>query len=164
MSNYSFETVTVPQGAFIGWHENPGQVVTGKVLSYDAAGGQDFNGGRCPQIVLELVEPASSFSKAGERSDFAAGEMVTITAGQANLKRGILAADPATGDVLRIVYARQERTANGTVKVFELAIARGAGGPVQAPATPTPAPAAAPAPVPFSPNPAPAQTQPVAPF
>lgn len=160
MSNYTFETVTVPQGAFIGWHESPGQVVTGKVLSYDAAGGQDFNGGRCPQIVLELVEAASSFSKSGERSDFAAGEMVTITAGQANLKRGILAASPVTGDVLRITYARQERTANGTVKVFELQIARGTGGPTQAPA----APAAAPVAAPFSPNPAPAPTQPVAPF
>lgn len=159
-TNYAFETIAVPQGAFVGWHDQPGQVITGKVLSYDASGGQDFHGGRCPQIVLELAEQGTSFNKAGDRTDFNAGEMVTITAGQANLKRGILAAAPEIGDVLRITHSRNERTANGTVKIFEIAIARGAGGHTSQPAPAAPANAA-----PFSPNPQPQPAaQPVAPF
>lgn len=135
MSAYQFETVNVPAGAFIGWHDSPGQVVTGEVIDYNATGGQDFSGATCPQITLRLLEPCSSFNKAGERSDFQVGETVTITAGQANLRRGMLAAQPAIGDVLRVTHSGNAKTANGTAKIFSLEIARGAGaGAQQAPA------------------------------
>lgn len=158
MTNYNFEPVTVAAGAYIGWHDQPGQVVTGKVIDYQQAGGQDFNGGACPLLVLELVEPASSFSKDGTRTDFNAGDMVTITAGQANLRRNVLAAQPSAGDVIRITRTANAKTANGTAKLFEIQIARGAGGPASAPAPQSMNPAT-PAPFPApqgSPNPAPA--------
>ena len=29
MSTYAFETVAVPAGAFVGWHDQPGQIVSG---------------------------------------------------------------------------------------------------------------------------------------
>ena len=134
--SYDFETVNVPAGAFIGWHDQPGQIVMGKVLDYDPSSGQDFSGGRCPQVVIELVEPASSFNRNGDRTDFGAGEMVTITAGQANLRRGILAADLSRGDVVRITHSSNQETTNGTVKIFEIAVARGAA-PEMAPTAPT---------------------------
>lgn len=127
MTNYNFETVSAGSGAYIGWHDQPGQVVTGKVVDYQQAGGQDFNGGACPQMVLELLDPASSFSKDGTRTDFQAGEMVTITAGQASLRRNVLAAQPSSGDVIRITRTANAKTANGTAKLFEIQIARGAG-------------------------------------
>ena len=152
--NYQFETIQTPAGAFIGWADQPGQVVTGKVMDYDAARGQNFAGERCPQIVLELVEAAASVNKAGERTDFQAGEMVTITAGQANLRRGVLAADLSRGDVVRISHTSNQKTANGTVKIFEIAVARGAA-PV-APAAPEqsvqPAQQQAQPPAPFAPQ------------
>lgn len=149
MTNYNFETVSVPAGAFIGWHDQPGQVVTGKVLDYDQAGGQDFNGGACPQMVLELVDAASSFNKQGDRTDFQAGEMVTITAGQANLRRSVIAAQLNVGDIVRITRSGNAKTDKGTVKLFELQVARGAGGGQPAPAdmnpgTPSPMPGAQP--------------------
>lgn len=94
MSTFQFEAIETPAGAFIGWHDSPGQVVTGEVIDYTPTGGQDFSGSSCPQIALCLVEPCSSFNKAGQRTDFQAGETVFITAGQANLRRGMLAARP----------------------------------------------------------------------
>lgn len=166
MTDYQFETVHTPAGAFIGWHDQPGQVVTGKVVDYDPQGGQDFAGRPCPQLSLELVEPASSFNKDGDRTDFATGDFVTITAGQANLKKGILAARPTVGDVLRVTHSSNAKTANGTAKIFEIQIARIGGqqdtagqqpNPSLNPATPGPFPSAQPAAQP-------AQQQPVAPF
>lgn len=171
MSTYQFETIETPAGAFIGWHDTPGQVVTGKVVDYDQQGGQDFAGHVCPQVTLELVEPASSFNKAGDRSDFAAGEFVTITAGQANLKKGIIAARPEVGDILRVTHSTNANTANGTAKIFEIQIAR-IGGQQQEqaqpdislnPQAPAPFPGATPTQqAPFVPNPAAVQAE--APF
>ena len=53
----TWEDVEIPQGSFIGWHEI-GQKVTGKVVSFAAEGGTDFNQNPCPQIVIELTESA----------------------------------------------------------------------------------------------------------
>ncbi|MDO5091810.1 MAG: hypothetical protein Q4D79_00050 [Propionibacteriaceae bacterium] len=158
--NYNFEAIETPAGAFIGWHENPGQVVTGEVVDYSPTGGQDFSGGACPQVTLRLVEPCSSFNKQGQRTDFAAGEVVSITCGQANLKRGIIAAQPAVGDVLRVTHSSNAKTANGVAKVFSLEIARGAAASTQQAADP----GLNPAPVAPLPGATPVQAQPVAPF
>ena len=126
MSTYNFEDVVVPQGSFIGWGNHPGQHVTGKILDYSPTGGVDFNDNVCPQITVELVEPAASFNKEGERTDFPAGDLVQVTCGLVSLKRAIKAADPSPGDVVKILLEDLERVTNGTVKVFKLQIARGA--------------------------------------
>jgi len=126
MSTYQFEDVVVPHGSFIGWGDYPGQFVTGKVLDYDPRGGTDFNNEVCPQLTVELVEPAASFNKQGDRTDYQAGELVLLTCGLVSLKRAIKAADPTPGDVVKILLDSLERTPNGTVKVFKLQIARGA--------------------------------------
>ena len=139
MSNFNFETVDVPVGAYVAWAPNPGQVVTGKVLSYDAAGGTDFQGNVCPQLSLELVDTAYSVNKAGERRDFAVGELVVINAGLANLKRAVQAAVLEVGDIVRITYSGHAQSANGTVKLFDIAVARGAGRTASAPQQQAPA-------------------------
>ncbi len=126
MSNYQFEHVDVPAGSYVGWGPNPGQVVTGKVLSFDAAGGTDFNGGACPQVSMELLEPAVSINKQGDQTQFPAGDLVVISGGQANLKRALNAANLSTGDVVKITYSSTTRPATGPGKLFDVAVARGA--------------------------------------
>lgn len=130
----NWEEIDVPKGAFIGWGDTAGQHVTGKVLSYSDSGGTNFAGDPCPQISIELVEPAASFNKSGQRTDFPAGELVVINAGQANLSRGVRAASLNAGDLVKITLESFEKSANGTVKVFGIKVARGAGGSSSAPA------------------------------
>lgn len=141
MAQPQWEDVNVPRGAYIGWGTTPGQHVTGKVLDYSPAGGSDFNGEPCPQLSVELVEPAASFNKSGERTDFQAGELVVLNAGQASLKRAIRAADPAAGDLVKIALSGLVQAAKGQVKEFSIKIARGAGG-TAAPQAPAPQPSA----------------------
>lgn len=122
-----WEEVTVPKGAYISWGTKAGQHVTGKVLEYSIDGGSDFAGNRCPSVAIELTEPAASINKEGERTDFDAGEIVQLNAGQVSLKRALRAADPSTGDLVKITLENLVKTANGTVKEFGIKIARGAG-------------------------------------
>lgn len=131
----AWEDIDVPQGAFVGWGDAKGQHVTGKVLEYAERGGTDFNGGTCPLLTVELTEAAASFNKAGQRTDFPAGDLVNITCGQASLKRAVKAAALEAGDLVKITLEDFTKTQNGTVKVFGIKVARGAGGPVSAPAT-----------------------------
>lgn len=133
-----WEELESSPGGFVGWGDTAGQHVTGRVIDYAPDGGTDFNGDKCPQVAVELTEPAASFNKAGQRTDFPAGEIVKVTCGQASLKDVIRRANPSAGDLVKITLADFAKTANGTAKVFKIGIARG-----QAPA-PTPA-AAAPA-------------------
>lgn len=123
----NWEDVEVPRGAYISWGAKPGQHVTGKVLEYSLDGGTDFAGNRCPSIAIELTEKAASINKEGQRSDFDAGEIVQLNAGQVSLKRALRAADPSPGDLVKITLSNLAKTANGTVKEFEMKIARGAG-------------------------------------
>ena len=120
----TWEDVEIPQGSFIGWHEI-GQKVTGKVVSFAAEGGTDFNQNPCPQIVIELTESALNFKEKGaERETIEAGEFVTITCGQANLKRGIIAAQPTNGDLVQIHYEGTEWTTTSTPSAFHCATDR----------------------------------------
>lgn len=137
-----WEEIDVPRGAYISWGEQIGQHVTGRVTDYQPAGGTDFAGNICPQLVVELTEPAASINKAGQRTDFAAGELVVLNCGLVSLKRAVKAADPAPGDLVKITLSGLVRTANGTVKEMSIKIARGHG---QA-KVPTPAPFQAAAP------------------
>lgn len=124
-----WEEVESTAGGFIGWGSTTGQHVTGKVVDYNIDGGTDFNGNKCPQLAIELTESAASFNKEGVRTDFPAGEIVNITCGQVSLKSTIRRADPSPGDLLKITLRELAKTANGTAKVFEIKIARGAGAP-----------------------------------
>jgi hypothetical protein len=127
MTNPTWETVEVPRGAYISWGEQTGQHVTGKVLEFSPTGGTDFAGNPCPQLSVELIEGSASVNKQGQRTDFAAGELVVLNCGQVSLKRAVKAADPAPGDLVKITLSDLVRTSNGTVKQFDIKIARSAG-------------------------------------
>lgn len=131
-----WETIEVPRGAYIGWGDRTGQHVTGKVINYEPSGGTNFAGEPCPSLAVELTEPAASFNKAGERTDFPAGELVQLNAGQVSLKRALRAADPTPGDLVKITFENLVKTANGTVKEFGIKIARGTAASAPAAATP----------------------------
>lgn len=134
----TWETVDVPRGAYIGWGTKKGQHVTGKVLAYSPDGGTDFAGNPCPTATIELTEDAASFNKDGDRTDFTAGDIVQLNAGQVSLKRALRAADPNPGDLVKITLDNLAKTDKGNVKEFGIKIARGAG----ASATPKAKPAA----------------------
>ena len=120
-----WETIEAPAGSFIGWGATKGQHVTGKVLDFTLDGGTDFGGNRCPQISIELTEPAASFNKAGDRRDIPAGETVNITAGQVKLKTVLSQTNPSRGDEIRIELKDVVRTNNGnTLKDFLVQIKR----------------------------------------
>lgn len=136
----NWEDVAVPRGTYIGWGTTVGQHVTGKVLEYSPDGGTNFDGDPCPSAAIELIEAASSFTKDGERSEHAAGEIVQLNAGQVSLKRALRAADPSPGDLVKITLKNLAKTDKGSVKEFDIKIARGAGGSAPAKAA---APAAA---------------------
>jgi hypothetical protein len=126
----TWETIEVPRGAYIGWGSKKGQHVTGKVLDYNAEGGTDFNGNVCPMVAIELTEDSASFNKDGDRTDIPAGELIQLNAGQVSLKRALRAADPAAGDLVKITLVNLAKTDKGTVKEFDIKIARGGGGKV----------------------------------
>lgn len=127
MTNAQWEDVDVPRGAYISWGEHVGQHVTGKVLEFSPAGGTDFNNNPCPQLSVELIEPAASINKQGQRTDFPAGELVVLNCGLVSLKRAVKAADPNPGDLVKITLSELVKVPNGTVKQFDIKIARGAG-------------------------------------
>jgi hypothetical protein len=122
-----WEEVDVPRGAFISWGAATGQHVTGKVLSFDPAGGSDFNGNTCPQLSIELTESAASINKDGNRTDFDAGELVVLNCGQVSLKRAVHAAQLNVGDLVKIELSNLVKVDKGTVKEFSIKVARGAG-------------------------------------
>lgn len=138
--SYSFTEISVPAGSFFSWGSFAGQKITGKVLSYSPTAGSDFNDEPCPQITLELVEPAKSISKDNIATDFAKGELVTLNTGQAGLRRAIIAADLSAGDILQIELTGTVKVAKGTAKEFAVRVARGAGSSTTSNAAPAPSP------------------------
>lgn len=128
-----WEEIDVPRGAYIGWGATPGQHVTGIVRDYSVDGGTDFNEKPCPQLEVELTEPAASFNKAGERTDIEAGETVQLSCGQVSLKRAVRAANPAAGDEIKVKLTQLVKVPKGQVKEFGIQIKRGAA-PVSVPA------------------------------
>lgn len=121
-----FEVIEVPKGQFFSWASKPGQVVTGVVTAYGDEAGTDANGNIVPQISLELLADAVSVNKDGDRTEIEAGSEVTLNTGQANLKKGIKKAQPRPGDKVRMSFVSTEKNANGTTKIFEVAIKRAA--------------------------------------
>lgn len=119
-----WQSVKAPAGAFIGWGNTPGQYVTGKVVAFDANSGRDFDGDPCPELSVELIEPAASFRK-GQRTDYPVGETVRVTCAQAGLRRDILVAELTPGDLVKIVLVKLVPTAKSPAKIFDLQVARG---------------------------------------
>jgi hypothetical protein len=128
MSNTpTWEEVEVPRGAYVGWGTQTGQHVTGKVLDYSPVNGRTVNGEPCPQVSIELTEPAASFNKEGARTDFPAGELIVLNASQASLKRAVQAAALNVGDLVKITFSGTYKAEKGTGKEFSIKVARGAG-------------------------------------
>ena len=123
-----WETIEVPRGAYISWGETPGvQELIGRVVDYTHSGGTDFAGNPCPQVSLELRAPTFSVNKQGQRTEHQPGDLVVMNAGLVSLKRAVLAMQMQPGDLIKITFARLVPTSTGTVKEFDVQIARGAG-------------------------------------
>lgn len=121
-----FEEVVVPQGTFIGWGE-VGQQVVGHVLSYSETEGSDFNGEPCPLVVIALTEAAINYRNKGtEKETINSGEVVSITCGQANLRRSVRAAALDPGNLVKIVYSENYKTGKGDGKGFKVFVDRSA--------------------------------------
>lgn len=80
-----------------------------------------------PGVDLILAERAASFNKSGDRTDFDAGEEVSVTAGGVNLKKAIRKAAPEVGDLIKIELTEFVKTSNGTAKIFDVRVKRGGG-------------------------------------
>lgn len=125
MPNDDWEDVQVPRGTFVGWGLKPGQKMTAKVLTYGEAEGRDFNGEPCPQIVAELVEPFTNYRDKGTTvEELAAGELVSITCGQANLRRTVRAASLEPGNLFQLAFTDTFKAEKGDGKVFEMKVNR----------------------------------------
>lgn len=123
-----WESVTPRRDArFVGWGDKEGQHITGKVL--EVGTGFDMNDNRVPELTIELTEPAASFVKGG-RTDYEVGTEVIVTCGQSNLKKNITAAALSPGDLVKITLDSFFQTGKGKAKIFDVKVARGAGGPV----------------------------------
>lgn len=119
-----WEDVLPQRGSFIGWSNEPGQHITGKVL--DVGTGNDMNNNPVPELTIELTEPGFSFAK-GQRTDHEVGTLVTVTCGQANLKKNIIAARLQAGDFVKITLDRLFKTERGNAKIFDVKVRRGEG-------------------------------------
>lgn len=90
--------------------ESPGDSVKGVVSRIGK--GSDFDDKPCPEFDLDLDD----------------GTTVTISAGQAQLKRKVMELLPSVGDTVVIVYTSDERTPKGgSMKCFDVAVKAGDG-------------------------------------
>lgn len=129
-----YQTIETPQGAFVGWGDKPGQIIEGRVTDYDPVGGKDFGGDVCPSVELELTRTGHSLVK-GTWTTYEAGELVTVTCGQAQLKKKVRKAEPRIGDLLYMELGEKIRVPAGEVKSFIVQIDK-AGGSQRAAAAP----------------------------
>lgn len=126
-----YREIEVPAGNFIGWAAratNPPQTVTIKVLDFDPTGGRDANGNVCPQLTGTIVEDTVSYREKGTaKVDVKVGELVQVTCGLINLKKGLLIANPQRDDLVRLSHVDDVKVSDGTVKVIKTEHAPGAG-------------------------------------
>ena len=93
---------------YITW-TNPGDQIAANILAISE--GTDFNGNKCPELILDVE-----------------GDQLTLTAGQAMLKRLLAEHRPQIGDRIRITYTGDEKTERGgTKKIFTLEVKTGVG-------------------------------------
>jgi hypothetical protein len=125
-----FTTIEVPTGKFISWGKLA-QQVTVRTVAFDPVGGRDFNNNICPQLIGTLTEDCDNYRERGTVHErLRAGEMVTVNGGVANLKKGLLMADPKPGDLVRLTFADTYKTAQGDGKVIKVEHAPGEPGAV----------------------------------
>jgi hypothetical protein len=123
----AFQKIEVPAGNFMGWsNTKTGQVVQGKVLDYSETDGRDYAKDPCPLLTVELNRKATSVNKEGERTVYEPGDELSITCGQANLKKSVKKADRDVGlkrgYLVRVELVQFEKVPDGTVKVFEVQV------------------------------------------
>lgn len=123
----AFKKVEVPAGNFMGWsNTKTGQVVEGKILDYSETDGRDYAKDPCPLLTVELSRKATSVNKEGERTVYEPGDELSITCGQANLKKSVKKADRdyglKRGYLVRVELVEFQKVPDGTVKVFEVAV------------------------------------------
>jgi len=119
-----FQTIEVPTGRFIGWGQL-GQTITVKTVAFDPTGGKDFNDNICPQLIGTLTENCDNYREKGTvKERLEAGEMVTVNGGVANLKKGLLIANPKPGDLVRMTWTDTYKSTKGDGKVIQVQVAR----------------------------------------
>lgn len=123
----AFKKVEVPAGNFMGWSNNKtGQVVEGKILDYSETDGRDYAKQPCPLLTVELSRKATSVNKEGERTVYEPGDELSITCGQANLKKSVKKADRdyglKRGYLVHVELVEFQKVPDGTVKVFEVQV------------------------------------------
>ncbi len=80
----------------------------------------------CPQLIGTVTEDCDNYREKGTVHErVKAGEMVTVNGGIANLKKGLLLADPTPGDLVRMAFVDTYKTKEGEGKVIQVEIARG---------------------------------------
>jgi hypothetical protein len=123
----AFRKIEVPAGNFMGWsNTKKGQVVEGKIVDYGETDGRDYAKQPCPLLTVELTRKATSVNKEGERTVYEPGDELSITCGQANLKKSVKKADRDVGlkrgYLVRVELVAFEKVPDGTVKVFEVQV------------------------------------------
>lgn len=123
----AFQKVEVPAGSYMGWsNSKPGQVFEGHVVEYDEHGGTDFKKEPCPLLTVKLTRKATSVNKENERTTYEPGEELSLTAGQANLKKAVKKAHRDfglnPGVLVRIELDHFEKVPEGKVKVFDVQV------------------------------------------
>lgn len=120
-----YEKVTVPRGTFVGWRLQPGQKMYGRVLSYSDTDGSDYNDQPCPLLVAELTQDFDNYREKGTLLEkIPAGAIVSVTGGQANLKRTLRASAVEPGNLFILEHTENYKTAKGEGLAFEMAVSR----------------------------------------
>ena len=107
---------------FIGWGKLEQQVEL-EVLTFEPAGGRDFNNNPCPRVVGTLMADCDNYKDLRgdiERVKLKAGQQVTVEGGVENLRKGLLLVEPKRGDLLRLTYTDTYDTPQGKGKVIKV--------------------------------------------
>lgn len=123
MPDVQLTKVEVPRGTFWGWAVKPPQEVTVETISYDPQGGRDAKDNIVPRLIGKVLKDTTSYRDRGTTAvEIKAGEVVTIEGGVANVKSGLLAADPKRGQIVQLTFTATYETKNGTGKEIEIAV------------------------------------------
>lgn len=123
----AYQKVEVAPGNYMGWsNSKAGQVYEGTVVEYDDQGGTDYAKKPCPLLVVTLTRKAVSVDKENDRTEYDVGDELSLTAGQANLKKAIKKAHRDfglnRGVTVRIELDHFEKVPDGKVKVFDVQV------------------------------------------
>jgi hypothetical protein len=100
------EPVGQTSGTYVKWEE-PGDQITGTIVSFNIEGGTDFNDNPCPQLVLATNE----------------GNVI-INGSQANLRRNMTNGAPRlkAGHLCRVAFTGLYETPKGHGKEFAISV------------------------------------------